>query len=63
MLMCFKTFDQDFESVNQQIQALLRLNAIKPVIAKLYRLEEVVAAHEQVVHNEGTLGRLAFEIN
>ena len=62
MILIFKSFDEDFDAVNQHIQALMNQNAIKPVISKSYHLEDVVMAHEQVFKNDGTLGRLAFEI-
>lgn len=45
------------------LNALMKLNAIKPVIAKTYNLEEVVQAHIDIIDNTGALGRLAFKLD
>ncbi|CAM6031355.1 unnamed protein product, partial [Sphagnum compactum] len=55
--------DEDFESINAHLQSLMKLNAIKPVTAKIYKLEEAAQAHVDVITNSGTMGRLAFKLD
>lgn len=56
-------FQDDFASMSSHVNSLFRSNAIKPIAEHKYKLEEAAKAHNDVINNSGTTGRLTLLIN
>ena len=53
----------DFYLMHSHINELIKLKIIKPVVDKVYKLEETAKAHHDVISNEGASGRLTILID
>jgi len=58
----FSSDEDEFNMMNSHIQALIRNNCIKPVIGKVFTLEETAKAQSEVINNTGTYGRITIKI-
>jgi hypothetical protein len=45
-----------------EIDALIKSKSIKPILGKIYPLEEASIAQNDVIYNSGTLGRLTLRL-
>ena len=52
-------FDHDFED----IAAKVRQGKLDPVIAKLFKLDDAVSAHEHVIHSAAVKGKMLFLVD
>lgn len=59
----FTSDDEDFHLMYSHINELIKLNIIKPVLGKTFKLEEAAKAHHEVVNNDGSSGRLTILID
>lgn len=55
-------FKDDFHLMFSHINELIKHNCVKPVVGKTYPLEETIKAHNDVINNTGTTGRLTLII-
>jgi len=55
--------DADYNEASSLIESLMKLNAIKPYIGKVYPLEQASKAQYDVINNSGSMGRLALKID
>jgi NADPH:quinone reductase-like Zn-dependent oxidoreductase len=58
----FSSTEEEFEMMNSHLQALIKNNCIKPVIGKVFKLQETSEAQSEVVNNSGTFGRITIKI-
>ena len=49
--------------MHSHINELIKLKIIKPVVNKVYKLEETAKAHYEVINNKGALGKLTILID
>jgi NADPH:quinone reductase-like Zn-dependent oxidoreductase len=47
----------------KHINELIKANKIKPIIGKMYNLSDAAKAHHDIIHNEGSSGRITLKIN
>jgi len=45
------------------LNALIKAGTIKPVLGKVYKLDEAAKAHHDVINNDGSSGRLTLKID
>jgi hypothetical protein len=48
--------------MSSHLLALMNLKAIKPLLGKIYSLEEASQAQYDVINNSGTRGRLTIKV-
>lgn len=58
----FSSTEEEFEMMNSHLQALIKNNCIKPVIGKVFTLEETPEAQSEVINNAGTFGRITIKV-
>jgi NADPH:quinone reductase-like Zn-dependent oxidoreductase len=46
----------------EHINALIKQKEIKPVLGKIYPIEQIAIAHNDVINNSGTHGRLTLKL-
>jgi len=62
-VMLFRASEQEWEEMYDGIQKGMESGWIKPVINKLYSLENAFKAHQDILVNEGSRGKLIVSIN
>lgn len=50
------------DEIDAAVSAGMRDGWIKPPIGKTYTLDQAPAAHNDVINNQGTLGRLIIKV-
>lgn len=50
------------DEIDAAVSAGMRDGWVKPPIGKTYTLDQAPAAHNDVINNQGTLGRLIFKV-
>ncbi|TMS34386.1 hypothetical protein L596_001994 [Steinernema carpocapsae] len=61
-VMLFHNTRDDYDNMGNEISKLIKYGHIKPVVGKEFRLEEMPAAHHEVVNQTGTLGKIVVNI-
>lgn len=51
------------DEIDAAVAGGMRDGWIKPHIGKVYSLEEAPNAHEDIINNKGTQGRLIFKVS
>ena len=59
----FTSDEDDFNLMNSHLYSLIKAGIVKPVLGKVYKLEEAAKAHHDVINNEGSSGRLTLKID
>lgn len=59
----FTSDQEDFNLMYSHLNALIRQKIVKPVMGKIYPIEEAHMAQHDVINNSGTTGRLTLKIN
>jgi len=59
----FTSDQDDLQMMYSHINALIKSNCLKPVIAKVYSLADAAQAQADVINNTGSLGRLTLTVN
>jgi hypothetical protein len=52
----------DLNLMFNHIYALINLKCVKPVVGKIYPLEEAAEAQSDVINNTGSVGRLTLQV-
>ena len=55
-------FKNDFQVMYNHLDALIKMKAVKPVIGKVYPIEDADKAQNDVINNNGTHGRLTLKL-
>lgn len=58
----FSSSEDEFEMINAYLQHGLKYGYIKPLLGRIYPLEEAAQAQTDVISNSGTCGRLTLKI-
>ncbi|KAK0394834.1 hypothetical protein QR680_000956 [Steinernema hermaphroditum] len=54
---------EDYDHMGKEISRLIKDGHIHPVVGKEFRLEELAAAHHEVINQTGTLGKIVVNVN
>ncbi|UJR21504.1 hypothetical protein I4U23_024590 [Adineta vaga] len=58
----FSSNEEEFEMINAYLQQGLKYGYLRPLLGRIYPLEEAAKAQTDVISNHGTYGRLTLKI-
>ncbi|CAF2781295.1 unnamed protein product [Rotaria sp. Silwood2] len=58
----FSSSEEEFQMINAYLQHGLKYGYIKPLLGRVYPLEEAAQAQSDVISNSGTYGRLTLKV-
>jgi NADPH:quinone reductase-like Zn-dependent oxidoreductase len=59
----FASEEEDFKMIYNHLSQLIKANRLKPIVGKVYKLEEAANAHFDVINKTETTGRLTLKID
>uniref|UniRef100_A0A1I8A9X8 PKS_ER domain-containing protein n=1 Tax=Steinernema glaseri TaxID=37863 RepID=A0A1I8A9X8_9BILA len=62
-VMLFHNTPEDYDNMGNEISRLIKEGHVRPVVGKEFPLEELAAAHNEVINQTGSLGKIVVNID